>query len=92
MKEHDLGTVDDLWFVFYAEVEKILRRHDITPSGWEEIAVRKTRLDGKPKNIRTPRSPTAAGARTSGTTCRATGTRTSPIASRMAATRSSSAL
>jgi hexosaminidase len=54
MKEHDLGTVDDLWFVFYAEVEKILRRHDITPSGWEEIAVRKTRLDGKPKNIPNP--------------------------------------
>jgi hexosaminidase len=54
MKEHDLGSVDDLWFVFYAEVEKILKRHDIVPSGWEEIAVRKTRLDGKPKNIPNP--------------------------------------
>jgi hexosaminidase len=54
MKEHDLGTVDDLWFVFYAEVEKVLKRHDIVPSGWEEIAVRKTRLDGKPKNIPNP--------------------------------------
>ncbi len=54
MKEHDLGSVDDLWFVFYAEVERILTRHGIVPSGWEEIAVRKTRVDGKPKNIPNP--------------------------------------
>jgi hexosaminidase len=54
LKEHGLGSVDDLWFVFYGRVAEILKAHGLTPSGWEEIAARKTQLDGKPKLIPNP--------------------------------------
>jgi hexosaminidase len=46
LKEHGLASVDELWFVFYGRVARILKAHGLTPSGWEEIAVRKTRVDG----------------------------------------------
>jgi len=54
MKANGLGSVDDFWFVFYGRVEQILKAHGIPLSGWEEIAVRKTRLDGRPKLIPNP--------------------------------------
>ena len=54
LKEHGFGSVDDLWFLFYGRVEQILKAHGIPLSGWEEIAVRKTRLDGKPLLIPNP--------------------------------------
>jgi hexosaminidase len=54
LKAHMLTSVDDLWFVFYGRVEQILKRHGIPLSGWEEIAVRKTSLDGRPKLIPNP--------------------------------------
>src|SRR5712664_4043936 len=43
MQAHGVTSVDDLWFVFYGRVEQILKTHGLVPSGWEEIAVRKTR-------------------------------------------------
>jgi hexosaminidase len=46
--------VDDLWFVFYGRVEQILKGLGLPLGGWEEIAVRKTRLDGRPLNIPNP--------------------------------------
>jgi hexosaminidase len=54
LKEHGFGSVDDLWFLFYGRVEHILKAHGIPLSGWEEIEVRKTRLDGKPLLIPNP--------------------------------------
>jgi hexosaminidase len=54
MQARGLTSVDDLWFVFYGRVEQILKGFGLSPSGWEEIAVRKTRLDGRPKNIPNP--------------------------------------
>ncbi len=51
---HGLTSVDDLWFVFYGRVEQILKQHGLSPSGWEEIAVRKTRRDGRPTLIPNP--------------------------------------
>ena len=54
LKEKGLSSVDDLWFVFYGRVAQILKRHGIPLSGWEEIGVRKTRLDGRPKVIPNP--------------------------------------
>jgi hexosaminidase len=54
MKDQGLTSVDDLWFVFYGRVEQILKPYGFAPSGWEEIGVRKTRLDGKAKNIPNP--------------------------------------
>jgi hexosaminidase len=54
LKQHALASVDDLWFVFYGKVERILKAHGIPLSGWEEIAVRKTRRDGQPTLIPNP--------------------------------------
>jgi len=54
MQAHAVSSVDDLWFVFYGRVEQILKAQGIAPSGWEEIAVRKTRRDGRPATIVNP--------------------------------------
>jgi hexosaminidase len=54
MQAHGLTNVDDLWFVFYGRVAQILKTHDLPLSGWEEIAVRKTRRDGRGTNIPNP--------------------------------------
>ena len=54
MQAHGLTNVDDLWFVFYGRIEQILKAQGIAPSGWEEIAVRKTQRDGRQLNIPNP--------------------------------------
>jgi len=54
MQAHGVTSVDDLWFVFYGRVEQILKAQGIAPSGWEEIAVRKTHRDGRPATIVNP--------------------------------------
>jgi hexosaminidase len=54
LQAHNLTSVDDLWFVFYGRVEQILKAQGLLPSGWEEIAVRKTHRDGRPTNIPNP--------------------------------------
>jgi hexosaminidase len=54
LKEHGLASVDDLWFVFYGRVEQILKSRGLPLSGWEEIAVRKTRRDGRRTIIPNP--------------------------------------
>jgi hexosaminidase len=54
MREHGLTSVDDMWFVFYGRVAQILKAQGLTLSGWEEIAVRKTRREGRGTNIPNP--------------------------------------
>ena len=54
LKEKGTGSVDDLWYEFYGKVEAILKRHGLPLSGWEEIGLRKTRLDGRPQMIPNP--------------------------------------
>jgi len=54
LKAHDVTTLDDLWFVFYGRVAQILKAHGLLPSGWEEIAVRKTQRGGQQLNIPNP--------------------------------------
>ena len=54
LKKNGLSSVDELWFVFYGRIEEILQRHRIPLSGWEEIGVRKTRLDGRSTLIPNP--------------------------------------
>ncbi len=54
LKQNALSSVDELWYVFYGRVAEILSRHGLRPSGWEEIGLRKTRLDGRPKMIVNP--------------------------------------
>jgi hexosaminidase len=54
LKQNKLGSVDDLWYVFYGRVAEILKPHGIPLSGWEEIGLRKTQLDGRAKMIPNP--------------------------------------
>src|SRR4029077_11188322 len=54
MKAQGLTSVDVLWVPFYGRVAQILKTHGLEPSGWEEIAVRKTQRDGRRVNIPNP--------------------------------------
>src|SRR6266704_3365381 len=56
LKAHDVTSVDELWFVFYGRVAQILKAQEggLLPSGWEEIAVRKTQRGGQQTNIPNP--------------------------------------
>jgi len=54
MQAHGLTNIDDLWFAFYGRVEQILKAQGLAPSGWEEIAVRKTQRDGRRTTIPNP--------------------------------------
>jgi hexosaminidase len=54
LQAHGLASVDELWFVFYGRIEQILKAQGLTPGGWEEIAVRRTRRDGRAVNIPNP--------------------------------------
>ena len=54
MQAHGLTSVDDLWYAFYGRVEQILKAQGLLPSGWEEIAVRKTHRDGQMTTIPNP--------------------------------------
>ena len=54
LREQGLASVDELWFVFYGRVEQILKGYGLPLSGWEEIGVRKTRLDGRATLIPNP--------------------------------------
>lgn len=55
MARHKLETTADLWDYFYGRVDKILGKHGLKTSGWEEMAVRKTMLDGRSILIPNPR-------------------------------------
>jgi hexosaminidase len=54
LKEHGLPSVDDLWYVFYGRVSEIVKKHGLVASGWEDIGLRKTRLDGRAHMIPNP--------------------------------------
>ncbi|MDD5150580.1 MAG: family 20 glycosylhydrolase [Flavobacterium sp.] len=49
-----LNSTDDLWYYYFDKMEKIASNHNLTVSGWEEIAMRKTVLDGKKSYIPNP--------------------------------------
>ncbi|WP_296945641.1 family 20 glycosylhydrolase [uncultured Massilia sp.] len=55
MARDKLESTADLWDDFYDRVDGILRKHGLYTSGWEDIAVRKTTLHGRPKQIPNPR-------------------------------------
>jgi len=54
-RKHGLESSADLWDYFYERVDAIVRKHGMFTSGWEELAARKTRLDGTSKLIPNPR-------------------------------------
>lgn len=49
-----LKSTNDLWYYYYDKVEKILTKRNLALSGWEEIAMRKTVLDGEKIYIPNP--------------------------------------
>ena len=55
MRKLGLESSADLWDYFYERVDAIVRKHGMVTSGWEELAARKTRLDGASKLIPNPR-------------------------------------
>jgi hexosaminidase len=50
----NIQSTDDLWYYFYGNVNKILKKRGLTLYGWEEIGMRKTKLDGSPRYIPNP--------------------------------------
>jgi hexosaminidase len=55
MRKEKLASTEDLWDYYYDRVDGILRKHGVSTSGWEELAVRKTKLAGRNKLIPNPR-------------------------------------
>lgn len=53
-EDDKLKTTDDLWYYYFEKMEKMLSKRGLALSGWEEIAMRKTVLDGKNKYIPNP--------------------------------------
>ena len=47
-------TVDDLWYYYFGKVQEMLRARGLYLSGWEEVAMRKTEVDGKKHYIPNP--------------------------------------
>jgi len=50
----EIKTMDDLWYYYYSKVNEILKSRNLALSGWEEIAMRKTELDGEKHFIPNP--------------------------------------
>ncbi|WP_461787629.1 family 20 glycosylhydrolase [Pedobacter sp.] len=50
----DLKETNDLWYYFFSKLNKIVKSKGLTLSGWEEVAMRNTTLDGKKKMIANP--------------------------------------
>lgn len=53
-RDNALQTVDDLWYYFYGKVNAMLKGKGMYLYGWEEMALRKTKQDGKTKTIPNP--------------------------------------
>ncbi len=54
-KDPTLENVDDLWYYYFTKVQKILEKRGLELSGWEEVGMRKTKLQGQSKLIVNPR-------------------------------------
>ncbi|AYL98709.1 family 20 glycosylhydrolase [Mucilaginibacter celer] len=50
----EIQSTNDLWYYFYGRVNQILKAKGILLSGWEEMALRKTTLDGQPAYVPNP--------------------------------------
>ena len=50
----EIKNTGDLWYYFYGKVNQIVKAKGLYLSGWEEMALRKTALDGQPFYIPNP--------------------------------------
>jgi hexosaminidase len=53
-RDPTLHNTDDLWYYFYGKLHDMLQRKGLYMSGWEEMAMRKTKRDGQPTMIPNP--------------------------------------
>ena len=53
-EDNQLNSTDDLWYYYFDKMEKIFTKRNLLVSGWEEIAMRKTVLEGKNTYIPNP--------------------------------------
>ncbi|HZY38030.1 MAG TPA: family 20 glycosylhydrolase [Mucilaginibacter sp.] len=50
----EIQSTADLWYYFYGRINKMMKAKGLYLSGWEEMALRKTKLDGQPFYIPNP--------------------------------------
>jgi len=50
----EIKSTGDLWYYFYGRVNDILKKRNIKMSGWEEMALRKTTVDGQNTYVPNP--------------------------------------
>ncbi|PWT94935.1 MAG: beta-N-acetylhexosaminidase [Bacteroidetes bacterium] len=53
-KNPDIQSPDDLWYYYYGKLDQILKAKSLLLYGWEEMAMRKTKLDGEKTLIPNP--------------------------------------
>ncbi|UCJ10312.1 carbohydate-binding domain-containing protein [Chitinophaga pendula] len=53
-KEPAVKTVDDVWYYYYKKVYDLVKARNLELAGWEEVGMRKTKLDGKPHYVANP--------------------------------------
>lgn len=50
----EITSTNDMWYYFYGRLHDMLKAKNLSLAGWEEMALRKTMLDGKPFYIPNP--------------------------------------
>jgi hexosaminidase len=50
----EIQNTGDLWYYFYGKVNEMVKAKGLNLAGWEEMALRKTKLDGKPVYVPNP--------------------------------------
>jgi hexosaminidase len=50
----EIKTTGDLWYYFYGRVNQLVKARGLTLSGWEEMGLRKTTLDGNSMYLPNP--------------------------------------
>lgn len=50
----EIQSTADLWYYFYGRVNRLVKAKGLYLSGWEEMALRKTALDGHPTYVPNP--------------------------------------
>lgn len=49
-----VSSTNDMWYYFYGRLHEMLQAKGMLLAGWEEMALRKTMLDGKPSYVPNP--------------------------------------
>jgi hexosaminidase len=53
-KQPAIKTVDDLWYYYFGKMNDMLQAKGLYLSGWEEIGLRKTKVNGKTRMVPNP--------------------------------------